>query len=219
MTSCTFLYTFGPLVWFNLGPSAVPLPSQAMGRGPREQRKSCSCKRLSRRADPCSMGRDHLPGTRATVAPPPRQLLSALPRPPQGPPRRTAPAPGWWPRQGLLASEVWPSLCSSELAFHGSKRNSTQVYTERRTDLDNRVLRSSGFSHCCLPASAVRFSALPLWKGCPPYHRVTYFKRKTHYPRGRRTLSLPQTASWYGWPLNRTPGLGAPASAQWQIHV
>lgn len=142
MTSCTFLYTFGPLVWFNLGPSAVPLPSQAMGRGPREQRKSCSCKRLSRRADPCSMGRDHLPGTRATVAPPPRQLLSALPRPPQGPPRRTAPAPGWWPRQGLLASEVWPSLCSSELAFHGSKRNSTQVYTERRTDLDNRVLRS-----------------------------------------------------------------------------
>ena len=158
-----------------------------------------------RRADPCSTGRDGLPGTRATVASPP----SALPRPPQGPPRRTAPSPGWGPRQGLLASEVWPSLRSSKLAFHGSKRNSTQVYTKRRTDPDNEVLGLSGFSHCCLLASAARFSALPLWKGCPPYHKVTYFQRKTHYPRGRRTLSLPPTAYWYGWPLSNTRLRGA----------
>ena len=36
MTSCTFLYTFVPWVWFNLEMSAVPLPSHSSGGGGRQ---------------------------------------------------------------------------------------------------------------------------------------------------------------------------------------
>lgn len=139
----------------------------------------------------------HLPGSFSVLSHVPRRA-----RPAEQPLLQAGgPGRGSWP------AKSYPHCARQNSLFMAVRE--TQVYTERRTDLDNRVLGSSGFNHCCLPASAVRFSALPLWKGCPPYHRVTYFKRKTHYPRGRRTLSLPQTACWYGWPLNNARLRGA----------